>query len=70
VVGASDGLHNALNINPSTLQIDSGNAGIRLEPKHLQQALRQLGGVDQSSVAQLFPLNAEDVDFFNPALQT
>lgn len=70
VVGATDGLHNALNINPSSLQIDSSSAGVRLEPKHLQQAMRQLGGIDQSSVAQLFPLNAENVDFFNPSIQT
>lgn len=70
VVGATDEGHNALNINPSTLQIDNSSSGVRLEPKHLQQAMRQLGGVDQSSVAQLFPLNAENVDFFNSSIQT
>ncbi len=70
VVGATDGLHNALNINPSTLQVDSSNAGVRLEPKHLQQAIRELAGVDQSAAALQFPLNAEDIDFFNPSKQT
>lgn len=70
VVGATDAVHNALNINPETLQVDSSNGGIRLEPKHLQQAMRQLGGVDQSSIAQMFPLNAENVDFFNSSIQT
>lgn len=70
VVGATDGLHNALKINPTTLKADSSSSGIILEPKHLQQALRQLGGFDQSSVAQRFPLNAEQVDFFNPGKQT
>jgi hypothetical protein len=32
--------------------------------------MRQLSGIDQSSIAQLFPLNAEDFDFFNPFIQT
>ncbi|MDD9895471.1 MAG: DUF1501 domain-containing protein [Gammaproteobacteria bacterium] len=70
VVGATDEGHNAFNINPTSLMVDGSSSGVRLEPKHLQQAMRQLGGVDQSSIAQLFPLNAEDVDFFNPSLQT
>lgn len=26
--------------------------------------------IDQSGIAQLFPLNAEDFDFFNPFVQT
>ncbi|HIF73644.1 MAG TPA: DUF1501 domain-containing protein [Porticoccaceae bacterium] len=68
VVGATDEEHQAYDINPETLQID--NNGIRLEPRHLQQALRRLSGIDQSGIAQLFPLNAEDFDFFNPFVQT
>lgn len=70
VVGATDELHNALKINPSTLQVDSSSAGVGLEPKHLQQAIRELAGVDQSVAALQFPLDAEDVDFFNPSKQT
>jgi hypothetical protein len=70
VVGATDELHNALEINPTTLQIDSSSAGVALEPKHLQQAIRELAGVDQSAAALQFPLNAEDIDFFNPSKQT
>lgn len=70
VVGATDSMHKALKINPQTLQVDSGNDGIILEPKHLQQAMRQLGGVENSAVALKFPLSAENVDFFNPAKQT
>jgi hypothetical protein len=70
VVGATDELHNALKINPTTLQIDSSSAGVTLEPKHLQQAIRELAGVDQSAAALQFPLNAEDIDFFNPSKQT
>jgi len=70
VVGATDELHNALPINPQTLAIDSSASGIALAPKHLQLALRQLGGIDQQPITQQFPLDAEDVDFFNPARQT
>jgi len=70
VVGATDATHAALNINPTTLKVDSSSAGIRIEPKHLQQAMRELGGVSQSSIAQAFPLNAENIDFFNSSLQT
>lgn len=70
VVGATDELHNALKINPSTLQVDSSSAGVGLEPRHLQQAIRELAGVDQSAAALQFPLDAEDVDFFNPSKQT
>ena len=70
VVGATDDLHNAIKINPSTLQPDSSSAGLTMEPKHLQQAVRELAGVDQSAAALQFPLNAEDIDFFNPAKQT
>ncbi|MDA1369670.1 MAG: DUF1501 domain-containing protein [Proteobacteria bacterium] len=70
VVGATDEVHNALNINPVTLQVDNSLNGVRLEPKHLHQAMRVLSGLEQSSVAQLFPLNAEDIDFFNPSIQT
>ncbi len=70
VVGATDELHNALKINPGTLQVDSSSAGVGLQPKHLQQAIRELAGVDQSAAALQFPLDAEDVDFFNPSKQT
>ncbi len=68
VVGASGEQHTALKINPQTLEIDEN--GIALKSKHLIQAVRQLAGVDQEPLAQNFPLNAEDVDFFNPDKQT
>ncbi|MBL4574236.1 MAG: hypothetical protein JKY86_14375, partial [Gammaproteobacteria bacterium] len=61
---------NALNINPSTLQVDSSSAGVGLKPKHLQQAIRELAGIEQSAAALQFPLDAEEVDFFNPSKQT
>ncbi|MBT8145625.1 MAG: DUF1501 domain-containing protein, partial [Gammaproteobacteria bacterium] len=69
VVGATDELHNKFAIDPVSLAVDESN-GVVLQPKHLQQAMRQLAGVDQGSVAGLFPLDAEEIDFFNPAKQT
>lgn len=69
VVGATDPLHNALAIDPVSLKVDEAN-GIVLQPKDLQHAMRRLAGLDQGSVSALFPLDAEDVDFFNPGLQT
>jgi len=65
VIGATDEGHNALGINPENLLPDASSSAVMLEPKHLQQAMRQLAGVDQSSVAPLFPLNADDVNFFS-----
>jgi uncharacterized protein (DUF1501 family) len=68
VVGQTDDLHNALTIDPDSLAVS--DSGLILQPRHLQQAMRQLAGVEDSSVAQLFPLNAETVDLFNPGKQT
>lgn len=70
VVGATDELHNGLRINPDSLAVDSSQNGLLLKPMHFQQAVRTLAGLEQSAVAQQFPLNAEPVDFFNPAKQT
>jgi hypothetical protein len=68
VVGATDEGHNALNIDPVTLAQDP--SGLRLEPKHLQQAMRELGGISNTALAASFPMYAESVSFFNPAAQT
>ncbi|MGI9304624.1 MAG: DUF1501 domain-containing protein [Gammaproteobacteria bacterium] len=68
VVGATNGRHDAVRINPMTLQPD--DSGIKLEPKHIHQALRTLSGIDGDPLVQRFALDAEDVDFFNPAVET
>lgn len=65
VVGATDEGHAALNINPTTLAQDSSAAGVRLEPKHIQQTMRELGGVEQSSMAQSFPLDADNLNLLS-----
>ena len=44
VVGVTDGLHNALKVNPSTLKEDPDN-GILMYPKHVHKALRRYLGV-------------------------
>jgi len=69
VVGATDDMHNAYGIDPVSLEVDQNN-GLILQPRHLHSALRQLAGVEQGSIATMFPLNAEAVDFFNPAKKT
>lgn len=70
VVGATSLDHQAQNLNPQTLQLDSSEAGIRVQPKHIQYALRKLAGIENHEICQRFPLQAEDFDFFNPALNT
>ena len=70
VVGATDAMHNAHAIDPASLATVDGTNGVVLQPRHLQRALRQLAGIDQGDIAQLFPLDAEPVDFFNPDKQT
>ena len=70
VVGITDGLHNALKINPSTLQEDSAS-GIVLYPKHVHKALRSYLGVDSFAERQRLAFTAtEDIDFFNPNKRT
>ncbi|MES2607045.1 MAG: DUF1501 domain-containing protein [Pseudomonadota bacterium] len=63
VVGLTDSGHNALKINPVTLQADS--AGIVMKPAHVHKALRQQLGLASSAASQLFPFSTtEDVAIF------
>ncbi len=62
VVGATTAEHEALSINPSTLALDEN--GVRLQPKHIQQAMRQLAGIEEHAISQMFPLGADDIQFF------
>lgn len=67
VVGVTDGLHNALKINPSTLKEDSTNDGVLLHPKHVHKALRTYLGVDfLAEQERLTFSSAVDLDLFNP----
>ena len=66
VVGITDGLHNALKINPSTLQRDDID-GVRLYPKHVHKALRNYLGINTLAEQERLTFGAtEDVDLFNP----
>jgi hypothetical protein len=64
VAGLTDSGHNALKINPATLQPDSA-AGVILKPAHVHKALRRHLGLDIAAVTQLFPFNStEEVAIF------
>jgi len=64
VVGLTDSGHNALAINPKTLQADSIN-GVTLKPEHVHKALRKYLGIDTAAVTQQFPFTTtEDVAIF------
>ena len=64
-VGLTDEGHNALSINPSTLEPDERN-GTNIYPKHIHQALRRHLGIENSIAGQnLAFTNAEDFDFFS-----
>lgn len=66
VVGITDGLHNALKINPTTLQEDNAS-GLTLYPKHVHKALRRYLGVDALAEERGLSFGAtEHIDFFDP----
>ena len=62
VVGATTNDHEALSINPTSLALSEN--GARLQPKHIQQALRQLAGIESHDISLRFPLDAEHIQFF------
>ena len=67
VVGASDEGHSALAINPTTLAVDNGPSGVVLTPAHVQEVLREAGGVAADPAVSDFPLNAPFVGLLNPS---
>ena len=63
-VGATNPLHFAQRVNPSTLERD-GRHGRIIHPKHVHKALRRYLGVEESVGAQRYPFNnTEDFAFF------
>ena len=67
VVGETDELHHAYNIDPATLKRadDSNPNGTHIYPKHVHKALRKYLGIENTQVAQRFPFNnTEDFAFF------
>ena len=65
MVGATDGAHNALSIDPDTLEVDDGESAIKIRPAHVHDAMRRLAGVESHDSATAFPLDAEQLDFFS-----
>ena len=67
VVGETDELHFAFNIDPATLE-RAGNSdpkGTHIYPKHVHKALRRYLGIEASRDARRFPFNnTEDFAFF------
>jgi len=64
VIGFTDEKHNALKINPVTLQADQ-ESGIELTPKHVMQSARQLLGIEHHSNTLPFGLDVEtSIDLF------
>jgi hypothetical protein len=64
IIGETDGGHNALSINPTTLTRNDSN-GTHIYSKHVHRALRKYLGISTSAVTTPFALNAtEDFAFF------
>ncbi len=68
VVGKTNSNHEALKINPTTLQQD--DSGIIIQPKDIQQSMRVLAGIDQHPLSLQFPLEAQPIDLFNTSIST
>ena len=68
VVGETNELHYAYNIDPATLKRvdDNDPTGTHIYPKHVHKALRRYLGVENTPGARRFPFNnTEDFPFFS-----
>ena len=64
MVGKTDEGHNALKINPSSLQPDNSK-GVNIKPAHVHKALRRYLGLESNPISQRFAfVNTEDFRFF------
>ena len=71
IVGVTDEGHNAIKINPTTLQPDSSANGTLIYPRHVMSAFRELAGIADHPIVQRFPFfENTHFDWFNPAIQT
>jgi hypothetical protein len=61
VVGQTDGGHNAMLLDPATLQPTTDAAkGVRLSPAHVHRGLRRLLGIEGTAADDMFPLSIDD----------
>ena len=64
MIGETDEGHNAMAIDPDTLQRDDDN-GVIIKPAHVHKALRNYLGLADNPITQPFVFNnTEDFDFF------
>jgi len=65
VIGKTDEVQNAISLDLSTLN-PSVRGSVKLQPAHVQKALRRYLNLDTAAVTRAFPLiNTEQVDFFS-----
>lgn len=61
VIGATDEKQFAVPFNPKTLSGDA-DAGIRIRPEHIHQALREFAGIEEHPHSETFPLGVSPAD--------
>jgi len=66
VIGATDEVHEARPLDPATLQVSG--AGVHIEPRDVQQALRTLAGIGSHANSLQFPLDDSSFNFFDASL--
>ena len=61
VVGMTDEGHNAIPLDPATLQPAADPAqGIRITPAHVHRGLRRVLGIEGTAADDMFPLMLDD----------
>jgi hypothetical protein len=65
VIGASDGRHNPLTVDPASLAVLGDTGGLRVEPGHVHRSLRKLSGLGESEFSALFPIDSPELPLFS-----
>ena len=61
VFGATDEKQFGVNVNPATLALDK-DKGLKIQPEHIHEALRELAGIATHAHAKKFPLGLKDTE--------
>ena len=61
VIGKTDEGHNAIGLDANLTALDV-NSGEKIQPKHVQQLLRHLAGIEQHAFSQLLDLDSHELD--------